>query len=114
MACFAKPPRGCVGAAEKSVSLPSPAHQVLENIRSVVVESLDEASIDLDVVAVKHLDAARGMDRLAIPTQQGIVLADTRDITHALLDGELVTVFTTKGDRFHVAGAGKAAPCRAL
>jgi two-component system LytT family response regulator len=42
--------------------------------------------------------AARGMDRLAIPTRQGIVLADTRDITHAVLDGELVTVFTTKGD----------------
>ena len=33
-------------------------------------------------------------DRLALPTRQGIVLLDPRDVSHAELDGELVTVHT--------------------
>ena len=41
---------------------------------------------------------AAGVERLAVPTRQGIVLVDPRDISHALLEGELVTLFTTKGD----------------
>jgi two-component system LytT family response regulator len=32
------------------------------------------------------------VDRLAVPTRQGIVLLDPREITHALLADELVTV----------------------
>ena len=33
------------------------------------------------------------LDRLALPTRQGIVLLDPRDVTHALLADELVTVY---------------------
>lgn len=33
------------------------------------------------------------IDRLALPTRQGIVLVDPRDVTHAQLAGELVTVY---------------------
>jgi two-component system LytT family response regulator len=36
--------------------------------------------------------------RLAVPTRQGIVLIDPRDISHAVLEGELVTIFTSRGD----------------
>ncbi len=35
--------------------------------------------------------------RLALPTRQGIVLVDPRDVTHAELADELVTVHTTTG-----------------
>jgi len=35
--------------------------------------------------------------RLALPTRQGIVLVDPRDVTHAELADELVTVHTTAG-----------------
>ncbi|HEX8706029.1 MAG TPA: LytTR family DNA-binding domain-containing protein, partial [Myxococcaceae bacterium] len=41
---------------------------------------------------------ARGLTRLPIPTRQGIVLVDPDTISHASLEGELVTVFTTQGD----------------
>jgi two-component system LytT family response regulator len=34
------------------------------------------------------------LDRLALPTRQGIVLLDPLDVSHAELDGELVTVHT--------------------
>ena len=34
------------------------------------------------------------LDRLAMPTRQGVVLLDPRKVTHAWLDGELVTVYT--------------------
>ena len=34
------------------------------------------------------------LDRLALPTRQGIVLLDPTDVSHAELDGELVTVHT--------------------
>ncbi|MGQ0505926.1 MAG: LytR/AlgR family response regulator transcription factor [Myxococcaceae bacterium] len=37
------------------------------------------------------------LKRLAVPTRNGIVLLDPREITHAILEGELVTIFTTKG-----------------
>ncbi len=36
--------------------------------------------------------------RLPIPTRQGIVLVDPDTISHATLEGELVTVFTTQGE----------------
>lgn len=39
----------------------------------------------------------RALDRLAIPTRQGIVLVDPRTVSHAALDGELVTVVTAEG-----------------
>lgn len=42
--------------------------------------------------------SARGLGRLPIPTRQGIVLVDPEAISHASLEDELVTVFTTQGD----------------
>jgi two-component system LytT family response regulator len=42
--------------------------------------------------------AAKGLARLPIPTRQGIVLVDPDTISHASLEGELVTVFTAQGD----------------
>ncbi|PTL82037.1 LytTR family DNA-binding domain-containing protein [Vitiosangium sp. GDMCC 1.1324] len=42
--------------------------------------------------------AARPLARLPIPTRQGIVLVDPGTISHATLEDELVTVFTTQGD----------------
>jgi two-component system LytT family response regulator len=38
------------------------------------------------------------LERLAISTRQGIVLVDPFQVSHAVLDGELVTVFTAQGD----------------
>jgi len=41
------------------------------------------------------LPAADGVDRLALPTRHGIVLVDPRDVTHAQLADELVTVYAS-------------------
>lgn len=41
---------------------------------------------------------ARPLARLPIPTRQGIVLVDPESISHATLEDELVTVFTSQGD----------------
>jgi two-component system LytT family response regulator len=41
---------------------------------------------------------SKGLARLPIPTRQGIVLVDPDTISHATLEGELVTVFTTQGE----------------
>jgi two-component system LytT family response regulator len=41
--------------------------------------------------------APKGLDRLAVPTRQGIVLLDPRAVSHAILDGELVSVVTEGG-----------------
>jgi len=41
---------------------------------------------------------APALDRLALPTRQGIVLIDPRDVTHAQLADELVTVYTAGGE----------------
>jgi two-component system, LytTR family, response regulator len=38
------------------------------------------------------------LERLAVPTRQGVVLLDPAQISHATLDGELVTVFSAQGD----------------
>ena len=37
------------------------------------------------------------LHRLALPTRQGIVLLDPAEISHAQLDGELVTIHTSEG-----------------
>jgi two-component system LytT family response regulator len=39
-------------------------------------------------------DGDKPLDRLALPTRQGIVLLDPLEVSHAELDGELVTVHT--------------------
>jgi two-component system LytT family response regulator len=41
--------------------------------------------------------AGRPLPRLAIPTRQGIVLLDPRAVSHAVLEGELVTVVAEGG-----------------
>jgi two-component system LytT family response regulator len=52
------------------------------------------------LVARQHAPAADAqspppaLSRLAIPTRQGIVLVDPRDVSHAELDGELVSIVT--------------------
>lgn len=38
------------------------------------------------------------LDRIAIPTRSGIALLDPKQISHAVLEGELVTVASLKGD----------------
>jgi two-component system, LytTR family, response regulator len=38
-----------------------------------------------------------GVNRLAIATRQGIVLVDPEEVTHAILEDELVTLFTRSG-----------------
>ncbi len=38
------------------------------------------------------------LNKLAIPTRQGIALIDPAQVSHATLEGELVTVFTSQGD----------------
>jgi two-component system, LytTR family, response regulator len=49
---------------------------------------------------VRQQDPARAapapppLDRLALPTRQGVVLLDPREVIQAVLDGELVTVYT--------------------
>jgi two-component system LytT family response regulator len=40
---------------------------------------------------------APALQRLALPTRQGIVLLDPTTISHAQLDGELVTIHTSDG-----------------
>jgi two-component system LytT family response regulator len=40
---------------------------------------------------------AAPIDRLAVPTKQGIVLLDPRDVSHAVLEGELVTIHAASG-----------------
>ncbi|HEY2518005.1 MAG TPA: LytTR family DNA-binding domain-containing protein [Polyangiaceae bacterium] len=47
--------------------------------------------------AADELPRGRALDRLAIPTRQGIVLVDPRTVSHAVLEGELVTVVTEGG-----------------
>jgi two-component system LytT family response regulator len=42
-------------------------------------------------------DQDRPLDRLALPTRQGIVLVDPAEVSHAALDGELVSVHTAAG-----------------
>lgn len=79
---------------------------------SYAVEAFDRGAVDYVLKPVdperlrKAVDRARARvrdraptDRLAITTKQGVVLVDPREITHATLDGALVTVFTTRGDK---------------
>jgi two-component system LytT family response regulator len=65
-------------------------HKALERARSqeAVRRFRDEARL--------HLERPP-LDRLAIPTRDGIVLLDPHEISHAVLDGELVTVHGRRG-----------------
>jgi two-component system LytT family response regulator len=49
-------------------------------------------------LARESRDGSTGaLDRLAIPAQQGVILLDPQDISHAVLEGELVTVYAAQG-----------------
>jgi two-component system LytT family response regulator len=50
--------------------------------------------------AREQLSRVRGapLARLAIPTRQGIVLLDPATVSHAVLEGELITIATAQGD----------------
>lgn len=67
--------------------------KALERVRARLVSRTPEPAKGS---AVEQL--ARPLARLPIPTRQGIVLVDPGTISHATLEDELVTVFTTQGD----------------
>jgi two-component system LytT family response regulator len=54
-------------------------------------DASDEESLDDEGDDTR---APRPLARLAIPTRQGIILIDPRTVSHAVLDGELVSVVT--------------------
>ena len=75
------------------------------------VEAYDRGAVDYVLKPVdperlrKAVDRARARvrdrapsERLAITTKSGVVLVDPRAVTHATLDGALVTVFTASGE----------------
>jgi two-component system LytT family response regulator len=68
-----------------------------------------------DEVARQRSPARAAVDRLAIPTRSGIVLVDPRQVSHAVLDGELVTIATAQGDHLTDTSLqeleGKLPPC---
>jgi two-component system LytT family response regulator len=57
-------------------------------------KALDRARRLLDAPARNPATAA-ALGRLAIPTSSGVVLLDPDEVTHAVFDGQLVTVHTT-------------------
>ncbi len=61
-------------------------------------KALDRARARTEPLRRANDADSKGVFRLAIPTRQGIVLVDPSHMSHAVLDGELVTVFTEKGD----------------
>ena len=78
---------------------------------SYAVEAFDRGAADYVLKPVDPerlrtaIDRARARmgknapGRLAIATQSGVVLVDPRSVTHATLDGALVTIFTKTGER---------------
>ena len=48
--------------------------------------------------AARQRTLAPGLSRLPVPTRNGIVLVDPKEVSHAVLDGELVTLSTAQGD----------------
>jgi two-component system LytT family response regulator len=57
-------------------------------------KALDRARLRGDTTAPDLAPTTQLIDRLALPTRQGIILVDPRDVTHAQLADELVTVYT--------------------
>jgi two-component system LytT family response regulator len=47
--------------------------------------------------AIAGAAESKALDRLAVPTRQGIVLLDPRAVSHAVLEGELVSVVSEAG-----------------
>ncbi len=57
-------------------------------------KALGRVRAKLEAREAKLASPTRPLTRLALPTRAGIVLLDPSTVTHAVLDGELVTVFT--------------------
>ncbi len=51
-----------------------------------------------DEVERQRSSPRAAVERLAIPTRNGIALVDPRSVSHAVLEGELVTVASSQGD----------------
>jgi two-component system LytT family response regulator len=68
--------------------------KALERVRARLVPRASEPGRSTS--ATEQL--ARPLARLPIPTRQGIVLVDPETISHATLEDELVTIFTSQGD----------------
>ena len=61
--------------------------------REAVTRFREEARQQRELRLAQGLSSgAPALSRLAVPTKQGIVLLDPRDISHAVLEGELVTL----------------------
>jgi two-component system LytT family response regulator len=71
---------------------PTRLQKALDRARSRDAQRRFQAEVE------RHKAAKPELQRLAIPTRQGIVLVDPQAISHAVLEGELVTVFTSQGD----------------
>jgi two-component system LytT family response regulator len=67
--------------------------KALERVRNRLVVKAPEPGKGSSVEQL-----ARPLARLPIPTRQGIVLVDPETISHATLEDELVTVYTSQGD----------------
>lgn len=68
--------------------------KAVERARKVLVERARE---EAQAAPPDEAIGAPPIGRLAIPTRKGVVLIDPSDVTHAVLEDELVTVHTTKG-----------------
>ncbi|MCC7534745.1 MAG: response regulator transcription factor [Deltaproteobacteria bacterium] len=69
--------------------------KAIERARKLLVDRAKEA--DAAEPADDAGAPAAPIGRLAIPTRKGVVLIDPADVTHAVLEDELVTVHTLKG-----------------
>ncbi len=59
-----------------------------------------EARRRFQAEVARRSSTSLGLPRLALETRDGIVLLDPREVTHAQLEGELVTVHTTQARYF--------------
>lgn len=55
---------------------------------------------------VSHDRQALELERLAVPTKNGIELVDPANVSHVLLDGELLSIVTVDGELFSDASLG--------
>ncbi len=66
-----------------------------------VLKPVDAARLKIAIDRARdRRDERAPLEKLAIATNAGVVLVDPKTITHAVLDGALVTIFTTAGEKF--------------
>ena len=64
-----------------------------------VLKPVDPARLRTAIDRARARMEKNAPQRLAVATQSGVVLVDPRTVTHATLDGTLVTIFTKTGER---------------